>query len=278
MVRLLNIELQKLRYNRSAKVISIIYFVLITFIALIASIEFSLGSVNFRVADQGIFNFPFIWHFNTYVAAILKIFLAIVIVSMMSNEYSYRTLKQNLIDGLSKKEFVLSKFITVIGFALISTLFVFIVSLILGLSFSDYTEMGIIFSDMEYLLAYFIKLIGFFAFCMFLGILVKRSAFAIGFLVVWWIIESIAYGLLKWQFFKGTNIAENISQFFPLEAMSNLIKEPMTRLGAVQSAATQLGENFTKNYDVTFLNVAIVLVWTFLFVYWSYALLKKRDL
>ncbi|RFN57738.1 ABC transporter permease [Marixanthomonas ophiurae] len=278
MLRLLNIELQKLRYNRSAKVISIIYFVLITFIALIASIEFSLGSVNFRVADQGIFNFPFIWHFNTYVAAILKIFLAIVIVSMMSNEYSYRTLKQNLIDGLSKKEFVLSKFLTVIGFALISTLFVFIVSLILGLSFSDYTEIGIIFSDMEYLLAYFIKLVGFFALCLFLGVLVKRSAFAIGGLVVLWIIEKLIYGLLKWQFFKGTDIAENISQFFPLEAMSNLIKEPMTRLGAVQSAATQLGENFTKNYDVTFLNVAIVLVWTFLFVYWSYALLKKRDL
>ena len=84
--------------------------ILITFIALIASIEFSFGGVNFRVADQGIFNFPFIWHFNTYIAAILKIFLAIVIVSMMSNEYSYRTLKQNLIDGLSKKEFVLSKF------------------------------------------------------------------------------------------------------------------------------------------------------------------------
>lgn len=278
MLRLLNIELQKLKYNRSAKVISIVYFVLITFIALIASIEFSFGSVNFRVADQGIFNFPFIWHFNTYVAAILKIFLAIVIVSMMSNEYSYRTLKQNLIDGLSKKEFVLSKFITVIGFAVISTLFVFIVSMILGLIFSDYNEIGIIFSDMEYLLAYFIKLVGFFSFCLFLGVLVKRSAFAIGFLVVWWIIESIVYGLLKWQFFKGTSIAENVSQFFPLEAMSNLIKEPMTRLGAVQSAATQLGENFTKSYDVTFLNVLIVSVWTFLFVYWSYAILKKRDL
>jgi hypothetical protein len=44
---------------------------------------------------------PF-WHFNTYIAAILKLFLAIVIVSMMANEYSYGTLKQNLIDGLSK--------------------------------------------------------------------------------------------------------------------------------------------------------------------------------
>ena len=196
----------------------------------------------------------------------------------MSNEYSYRTLKQNLIDGVSKKEFILSKFITVIGFAIISTVFVFVVSMILGLSFSDYTEMSIIFSDLDYLLAYFIKLVGFFSFCLFLGILVKRSAFAIGFLVIWWIVESIVYGLMKWQFFKGTDIAENVSQFFPLAAMSNLIKEPFTRLGAVQSAANQLGENFTKNYDVSYVAVAITLVWTFLFIYWSYLILRKRDL
>lgn len=278
MLRLLNIELQKLRYNKSARIISIVYFVLITFIALIASIEFNFGNVNFRVADQGIFNFPFIWHFNGYMAAILKIFLAIVIVSMMSNEYSYRTLKQNLIDGLSKKEFVLSKFLTVIAFATVSTIFLFIVSMILGLSFSDYTEVGIIFSDMDYILAYFIKLVAFFSFCLFLGVLVKRSAFAIGFLVIWWIAETILYSLMKWKFFKDTDIAEQVAQFFPLNAMANLIKEPFTRLGAVQSAATQLGEDFSKNYDVQFLTVGIVCVWTFLFIYWSYLILKKRDL
>ncbi|MAY23243.1 MAG: ABC transporter permease [Flavobacteriaceae bacterium] len=278
MLRLLNIELHKLKYNRAAKVISIVYFALICFIALIVSIEFNFGGVKFRVADQGIFNFPFIWHFNTYMAAILKIFLAIVIVSLMSNEYSYRTLKQNLIDGLSKKEFVLSKFLTVIGYAAISTLFVFIISMILGLAFSDYTEVGIIFSDMQYLLAYFIKLMGFFAMCLFLGVLVKRSAFAIGFLVVWWIVESILYGLMKWQFFKDTNIAENVSQFFPLSAMSNLIKEPFTKLGAIQSIANQVNETIEKTYDVQFLDVAIVLIWTALFIYWSYAILKRRDL
>tara|TARA_R110002072_G_scaffold1587_1_gene13287 strand:+ start:81715 stop:82551 length:837 start_codon:yes stop_codon:yes gene_type:complete len=278
MLRLLNIELQKIRYNKSAKVITIVYFVLITFIALIASIEFNFGDFNFRVADQGIFNFPFIWHFNSFMAAILKIFLAVVIVSMMSNEYSYRTLKQNLIDGLSKKEFVLSKFLTVILFAVISTLFLFIVSMILGLSFSDYNEIGIIFSDMEYLFAYFLKLVTFFSFCLFLGVLVKRSAFALGFLIIWFIIEKIIYGLLEWEFFRGTDIADNISQFFPLEAMSNLIKEPFTRLGAVQSAANQLGDSFTKTYDVELSAVVIVLVWTFLFIYWSYAILKRRDL
>jgi len=54
---------------------------------------------------------------------------------MMANEYSYGTLKQNLIDGMSKKEFILSKFITVVAFSIVSTLFVFITSLILGLIF-----------------------------------------------------------------------------------------------------------------------------------------------
>jgi len=278
MLRLLSIELHKLRYNRSAKVISIVYFVLITFIALIASIEFKFGSVNFRVADQGIFNFPYIWHFNTYIAAILKIFLAIVIVSMMSNEYSYHTLKQNLIDGLSKKEFVLSKFFTVIGFATISTLFVFIVSMILGLIFSDFNEVDIIFSDMEYLLAYFIKLVGFFSFCLFLGILVKRSAFALGFLFIWFIGESIVFGLMKWKLFKGTEIAESIAQFFPLQAMSNLIVEPISRLNAIKTAASQLGEGFQKSYEVPVSSTLIVIGWTVVFIWLSYVIVKKRDL
>lgn len=278
LLRLLKIEFQKIRYNKSAKVISLVYFILITFIALIASIEFDFANVHFRIADQGIFNFPFVWHFNTYMAAILKFFFAVVIVSLVSNEYSYRTLKQNLIDGLSKKEFILSKFVAVLLFSLGSTVFVFIVSMILGLSFSDYNEASIIFSDLEYLVAYFIKLMGFFSFCVFLAVLVKRSAFALGFLFVWFIAESILYGLLKWQVFKDSDMAENIVQFFPLEAMSNLIKEPFTRLGGVQSVASQLGEEFTKDYGVSFLNIVIVSVWTFFFVYWSYVLLKRRDL
>ena len=278
MLRLLTIELHKLKYNKSAKVISIVYFILITFIALISSIEFNFGDFHFRIADQGIFNFPYIWHFNTYIAAILKLFLAIVIVSMMANEYSNKTLKQNLIDGLSKKEFILSKFLTVILFSVISTLFVFGVSLVLGLIFSDYNELGIIFSDIEYLFAYFIKLIGFFSFCLFLGILVKRSAFALGFLLIWSIAEGIIYSVFKWKIFKDTDIAESIMQFFPLAAMSNLIKEPFSRLGAVQSAANQLGEAFDKDYSVQPLTILIVLAWTFLFIYGSYYILKRRDL
>ncbi|HET8885316.1 MAG TPA: ABC transporter permease [Salinimicrobium sp.] len=278
MLRLLDIELHKLKYSRSTKVLTITYFILLTFIALIASIEFNFGQINFRVADQGIFNFPFIWHFNTYIAALLKIFLAIVIVSMIANEYSERTLKQNLIDGLSKKEFIMSKFLIVVLLSALSTVFIFLLSLILGLIFSDYNEVSIIFSDMEYLLAYFVKLPGFFAFCLFLSMLVKRSAFSLGFLFLWWVVEAVIFGVLEWVVFKGQDIAESIMQFFPLTAMSNLIKEPFTRFNAVQSAASTLGSEFEKDYGIHWYQILIVLIWTVLFIYLSYALLKKRDL
>lgn len=164
MNRLVSIELQKIWKNKASKVLTLTYFILLSFIALIASIKFDIGIFKFHLAEMGIFNFPFIWHFNTYIAAWLKFFLAIVIVSMMANEYSYGTLKQNLIDGLSKKEFVLSKFLTVVVFAFCSTIFVFAMSLILGLCFSSYTEFGIIFTDLDYLLAFFVKLTGFFSF------------------------------------------------------------------------------------------------------------------
>ena len=280
MLRLLSIEFHKLRYNKASKILSIIYFALLLSIALIATIKFEFGDFKLHLADQGIFNFPYIWHFNTYMAAILKFFLLLVIVSMTSNEYSYQTLKQNLIDGLSKKEFILSKFYTVIAFALISTLFVFVVSLTLGILYSDYNEFSIIISDLEYLFAFFIKLVGFFSMGLFFGILVKRSAFAVGAIFVWIILENIFKGYLFWSFKDAESPSKSVDfmiQFLPGEAISNLIKEPFSRLGAVKTFANTMGKTFDKA-EIEMSAILIVSVWTLIFIYLSYALLKKRDL
>ncbi|WP_396152938.1 ABC transporter permease [Flavobacterium sp.] len=279
MTRLLQIEFQKIWKNKASRVLTIAYFVILSFIALIASIKFNIGNFELRIAEQGIFNFPYIWHFNTYIAAILKFFLAIVIVSMMANEYTYGTLKQNLIDGFSKKEFIRSKFLTVLVFALASTVFVFIMSLLLGLSFSSYNEVGIVFSDLEYILAYFLKLTAFFSFCLFLGILVKRSAFAIGFLFVWNIIEGIIIGVMKWRIFKNSDTADTIAQFLPLESMSNLIKEPFTRLSVIKNIEETIGgQANSKDYGVHWYSMLIVVCWIVIFVLMSYKILQKRDL
>jgi len=283
MLRLLSIEYFKLKHNRASKVLTVIYFVLLTSIALVAAIKFDIGFIKFHLAEQGIFNFPFIWHFNTYIASIFKFFLLIVIVSMISNEYSHRTLKQNLIDGLSKKEFILSKFYMLISLALISTVFVFIISLILGLLYSDFNEISIVFSDLEYLIAFFIKLLGFFSFGLFMGILVKRSAFAIGGIVVWYFFEKIIWLILLFfnRYMGGmesVNKADEGIRFLPLESMSNLIVEPGSRLNVAKTMANMAGQEITKNYNVQVLEIFIVSVWSFIFIYGSYQLLKKRDL
>jgi ABC-type transport system involved in multi-copper enzyme maturation permease subunit len=283
MKRLLSIEFQKIWKNKASKFLLLTYFILLSFIALIASIKFNIGTFEISIADQGIFNFPYIWHFNTYIAAWFKFFLAIIIVSMMANEYTYGTLKQNLIDGLSKKEFILSKFLVVGSFALASTIFVFIMSLILGYSFSSYNEFSIVFSDLEYLVAFFIKLAAFFSFCLFLGILVKRSAFALGFLFIWFVFEKISYGILKFEILNGNNktidFADKLYKFFPLESISNLIKEPFTRLSFAKTIETTIGGQQTiRDYSVHFSEIAIVLVWTIIFILTSYYILKKRDL
>ena len=278
MFRLLNIEIHKLKNSRASIILICTYFALLTSIALIAAIKFDVGPVQFHLAEQGIFNFPYIWHFNTFIAAFFKLFLLLVIVSMMANEYSNKTLKQNLIDGLSKKEFILSKFYTVVLFALISTVFVFVVSIVLGLIYSDYNEISIIFSDLEYLIAFFVKLVGFFSFGLFLGMLIKRSAFAVGAMLIWFFAETITYNILKWNVFRDTDIADQIFQFAPLQSMWHLIDEPFSRLNAVRTLASQIGEDISAEHGVELFEILIVLGWTSIFIYGSYYLLKIRDL
>ena len=279
-MRLLEIELYKIWHNKISRVLMIGYFLLIFSIAILSTITIELGPIKFNLAEQGIFNFPYIWHFNTFIIAILKIFFAVVIVAMIGNEYSYKTIKQNLIDGLSKAEFLKSKVYTIGAFVGISTLLVFIISLILGGIYSDYNEFQIIFSDLEYLLAYAVKLFGFFSFCLFLAILIKRSAFALGFLALWQVFEGIAYGLMRWKLsdFIPTLSAEQVIQYFPLQALGNLISEPFTRISAIQNIADQIGEGLNKDYTISLVNLIVVVVWSVLFICGSYRLLQRRDL
>jgi hypothetical protein len=67
-------------------------------------------------------------------------------------------------------------------------------------------------------------------------------------------------------------------RFFPLESLSNLIVEPITKLNAIQNIGKQIGLENLKDYDVHLLDVAIVLCWIAIFVFLSYKLLQKRDL
>ena len=274
MVRLLQLELQKLLLNRTSKVLIFISFVLPFTVLILSSIKINFfGFFTLELGELGIYNFPIIWHITTFFASQFKFFFAIVVVSMIGNEYSNKTIKQNLIDGLSKKEFILSKFYTIVFFSLVATVLLFLISLLIGLYYSSYTEINIIFRETEYLLGYFLKLVGFFSFCLFLGMLAKRSAFALAFLFVDYILEWIIFGLITW---KGNyELAEKIQNFFPLKSMYNLIKQPIQRI--VMSKFPDKTE-IAYDYALHWYELVIVLSWTAIFVFLSYRLLKKRDL
>ena len=113
--------------------------------------------------------------------------------------------------------------------------------------------------------------------CLFLAVLVKKSAFALGLLFVWNIIEGVIGLVLTFSVSEKT--ADSIMSFFPLDAMSNLIKEPVSRLTIVkdmQESLNPMGD--LKDYHVLFSDIAIVSVWTVIFIAASLFLLKKRDL
>ena len=277
MKRLLTIDLHKIFKNRASKIILLTYFVLLSLIALAAAVKINIGINELQLAREGIFDFPYIWHFTTYSAAILKIFIAIVVITMMTNEYSYGTLKQNLIAGLSKEEFITSKFLSLVLLAVISTAFVCVFTFILGFIYSKDTSAAVIFTDLQYLVGYLFKLVGFFSMCFFLAVLIKKSAFALGLLFVWNIIEGIIGLILTFSVSEKT--ADLISSFFPLEAMSNLIKEPVSRLTMIKDMQESLDPTGTlKDYSVQFSDIAIVSVWTVIFIAASLYLLKRRDL
>ena len=123
MRRLLEIELQKLWLNKTSKVLIFISFILPFTVIVLSSIKINFfGFFTLELGELGIFNFPVIWHITTFFAAQFKFFFAIVVVSMIGNEFSNKTIKQNLIDGLSKKEFILSKFYTIVFFSFLATL------------------------------------------------------------------------------------------------------------------------------------------------------------
>jgi len=274
MLRLLNLELQKLLLNRTSKILIFVSFILPFFVILLSSLKINVfGFFTLELGELGIFNFPIIWHLTTFFASQFKFFFAIVVVSMIGNEYSNKTIKQNLIDGLSKKEFILSKFYTIVFFSLVSTILIGLISLCIGLYYSSYKEASIIFMETEFIFAYFVKLIAFFSLCLFFGMLVKRSAFALAFLFILFILEWIIFGLMAWRLRADT--AEKIQNFFPLKSMYKLIDQPFQRI-----AMTKFPDKneLTYDYAVHGYEFAIVLAWTALFIFLSYRLLKKRDL
>src|SRR5690606_20750922 len=105
MKRLMTIEWLKLKKLTSLKIILLVYIVLFPLVL--------FGLINFfgKIFDGILGNswspyeFPDIWKFTTYASSYFNVLMGVLIVIVVTNEYNFRTFRQNVIDGLSVKEF-----------------------------------------------------------------------------------------------------------------------------------------------------------------------------
>lgn len=281
MRRLLTLEYYKNFTYRPFQIFSILYFAIIIGLLFIGLVDINVTEgFQINLKEQGIYNFPGIWNFTTWIVAILKIFLGLIIVFSICQEFTNRMFKQNTIDGLSRGEFITSKLITIFIFTLISTVVVFILTLILGFSYSESTDSKLVYEEMFFILHYFLKLFAFFSFLMFISVLFRKSIFVLLALFLWWILEAILSGVESFIKFKGLaneQAAEVMKESFffskilPLESMSQLLPNPIMRL----KAAKIFGVPYQFQYPTE--SVIACIIWCALFIFGSYWILKKRD-
>ena len=280
MNRLLKIEWLK-NYNYAPfKVFTVLYFLILGVLLFIGLVDFNLFGKEINLKEQGIYNFPEIWNFTTWIVGLLKIFLGCIIIFSICQEFSNRMFKQNLIDGFSRKEFIISKLSTITLFSLISTFLVFLITLYLGKTYSENQDAAAVFKEVFFIGNYFLKLFTFFSFLMFLSILLRKSIFVfLSFFVVWFL-EGIAKGAESFFVMRGLKGKEAmlavtnhtfISDFLPLNSMSKLIEAPFTRTKLAQ----QIGLQYHFQYPTE--SLVACLVWCVIFIGGSYFILKKRD-
>lgn len=280
MIRLLKLEYFKnLNYN-PFRIFALLYFLVLTLLLFIGLVDFDLAGLKVNLKEQGMYNFPGIWNFTTYIVGLLKIFLGCIIVFSICQEFSNRMFKQNIIDGLSREEFIASKLLTILVFTTFSTLLVFTIALVLGKTYSDTQDGELIFKEIYFIFNYFLKLFTFFTFLMFLSVLFRKSIFVfLGFFMLWFF-EKIVIGVETFGVNKNINEAEKAkllktkiyySDYLPLESMSSLIPNPLVRTKMAQ----MIGMDFKFDYPVH--SVIACLVWSLIFIGGSYLILKKKD-
>jgi hypothetical protein len=205
-----------------------------------------------------IFQFPDIWQNVTYIAGYFKIILALIIIISVCNEFSMSTARQNIVNGLSRKEWVLSKLFISAILAVYSTLLVISICLLLGLNASEQVTTSALFKSTDFVLAYTVELCVYFIYALFLALLVRRSGIALILLLVYdFIIEPVL----------GWSIPDAVYRFMPMNTLDNLNTFPFTKYVGSEVSSV-----------VSFEQLVWAISYGIAFSVFSYFIFKRQDL
>jgi ABC-2 type transport system permease protein len=221
MLRFLQLEWYKIRTNRAFWVILLLN--LLAFVGFLQVIANSYRSVTHTKEENGKlevlrpffekpFNYPEIWQTSAFFLSFLVPLSAILVILNINNEWSSKMLRQHIIEGLSRKEFLLSKFIWLLVLTLVFTFFYVLANLFVGSG-----EWEISNTIFYFALLVFAQLSIAFA----LGLWIKRSVLAVTIFIAYML---IAEPLLIW-FLKKYSL-DFLVPFLPFEVSDRLILPP----------------------------------------------------
>jgi len=276
MIKLLKIEFRKILTYRVFWILTGLYFLFLGLGIFMA--EFILNNwVNdfnkrfpIPMPHVTLYFFPDIWQNLTFFASIryVLIFPALVVIILITNEFTNKTIRQNVVNGLSKQEFLFSKLQFIFLFSLLVTVILGIVIFFLGLSHSDAQQFGMMSRKLIFLPGFFIQILTYLIFAFFFGFLLKHTGLAIALFTLYsLIIEPVVYYILKIPFFQPNNI----SPYLPVNSVLRIVEYPSIPI-------LQKFMGITLQNSVSFLNCGVALIYSAVMIAIVFWLIIKKDL
>ncbi len=272
MKRLLEIEWLKLRHYRPFWVLTGMYCLCVVLIC--SSGMLFLRFLKNKGADFDgidptiipIYDYPDIWQNMTWVASIFKVILGFIVVISVANEASYRTLRQNVIDGLSKSEFLKSKLIFITALSVLSTLLLLVIGLIMGSLYSHVQGVEYMFRGTAFLPAYCLGVITYLTFAMLITLLIPRAGVVIVALFMYTVMFEPLLSVFLLHHPDVADWLRSLVPFLPVRSIYDLVPFPFPRYFLME----------IQDY-ISFRQVAIVVGWLIFNIGISSLILQKKD-
>ncbi len=266
MLNLLKIEWLKVKNYRA------FWILLILYIVAILGLNFIVFTINNQVRESSagaalvpsLYSYPTLWNMATYVSSFLFLFPGLLIINNIGNEFSFKTSRQNVIDGWNREDFITVKLVFAVAISAIATLAVFLTGLLLGVFASDGVS-GSFADSIYYLLYFFLQTLLYCIVAIFIVVWIRRAGLAIGIYFAYsLILENVISGLVFWALRASNNT--RFSQLLPLQSSDSLIRTP--KIDKILP-----GQNFSDA-----ILIGLTLAYIVFFSWLSYRNFTKRDL
>jgi ABC-type transport system involved in multi-copper enzyme maturation permease subunit len=289
MFNLLKIQLHKILHYR------IFWGIIIIFLLSFAGGNYAIFKIVEEILDNAvikmattmtgikisIFDFPIIWNVMAWIGGFYQMILAVIIIVDISNEFSFRTMRQNMIDGLDRRDFVVSKFWLIFLLSVAFTVILTIYILIMGLIFTEAEADADIWQGAEYMLAFFIQCIGYLSLAMLVAVLVKKAGLALIILFAYSFIENVVAMRYKGEFRFGKGEDGTLwTDFLPLQMQNNPIPPAFFQLpnfGPNEDKETELNSLQDMFISMDWNALGLSAVTCAVFVGLAYYVLMRRD-